>query len=450
MSLSRLPKSYYPVVVIGGGQAGLAASAQLKARGVEHLVLERDRVAEAWRSQRWDSFCLVTPNWQCALPGFHYAREFGGADPDGFMLREEIVRYIEAFRDHIGAPVIEGVEVTRLRRMGDIFAIDTSAGPLRAASVIVATGGYHRPKIPGFAKALPDRIQQLHSSTYRSPSAMAEGAVLVVGSGQSGCQIAEDLHLAGRKVHLAVGGAPRAPRFYRGRDVTAWLVDMGHYAVTVDEHPDGAMVRKKANHYMTGRDGGRDIDLRRFAREGMKLHGKLQRSDGDILHFRGDLARNLDAADATAARIKSQIDSHIRDNGIEAPVEPPYKPVWRPADPLLEAPDDLTLKLEEIGAVVWATGFITDFGWVEINAFDCSGYPRHKRGVTPVSGLYFLGLPWLNTWGSGRFSAVGDDAAFLAEAIVERAEGLGLRHAAPPGDPSRHAPVQDGALGAQV
>ncbi|MEL6266743.1 MAG: NAD(P)-binding domain-containing protein, partial [Pseudomonadota bacterium] len=215
---------FHPVIVVGGGQAGLAASARLAHAGLDHVVLERDRVGEAWRSQRWDSFCLVTPNWQCTLPDFPYDGAWGGREPDGFMPRAEIVAYLEAYRDHLDAPVREGVAVTRVARVPDGFALETSAGPMRAGALIVATGGYHRPKIPGLAAALPERIVQFHSSEYRNPDAMPEGAVLVVGSGQSGCQIAEDLHLAGRKVHLAVGGAPRAPRFYRGRDITAWLV----------------------------------------------------------------------------------------------------------------------------------------------------------------------------------------------------------------------------------
>ncbi|MEM9761531.1 MAG: MSMEG_0569 family flavin-dependent oxidoreductase [Pseudomonadota bacterium] len=413
---------HFPVIVVGGGQAGLAASAQLSKAGLDHVVLERDRVGEAWRSQRWDSFCLVTPNWQCTLPEFHYDGAWGGTEPDGFMPKAEIVAYLEAYRDHIAAPVREGVAVTRVSRRPEGFLLETSDGAMTGGALIVATGGYHHPKIPGLAKALPERIAQFHSSEYRSPEAMPEGAVLVVGSGQSGCQIAEDLHLAGRQVHLAVGGAPRAPRFYRGRDITSWLVDMGHYAMTVDEHPDGTAVRRKANHYMTGRGGGRDIDLRKFATEGMKLHGRLARLDGDTLHFRGDLAQNLDAADAAAQRIKAQVDTYILVNGLEAPTEAKYSPSWRPADPFLEMPDDMTLSLDGIGSVIWATGFHTDFSWIEVaGAFDSAGYPHHRRGVSPVDGLAFLGLPWMHTWGSGRFSAVGDDAGHIVDHLSARA-----------------------------
>ncbi|MEL6337146.1 MAG: MSMEG_0569 family flavin-dependent oxidoreductase [Pseudomonadota bacterium] len=412
---------YFPVIVVGGGQAGLAASAQLSKAGLDHVVLERDRVGEAWRSQRWDSFCLVTPNWQCTLPEFHYDGAWGGQDSDGFMPRAEIVAYLEGYRTHIDAPVREGVEVTRVTRLPQGFVLETSAGPMQSGALIVATGGYHHPKIPALAKGLPERIAQIHSSAYRNPEALPEGGILVVGSGQSGCQIAEDLHLGGRQVHLAVGGAPRAPRFYRGRDITAWLVDMGHYAVTVDEHPDGTAVRRKANHYMTGRGGGRDIDLRKFATEGMMLHGRLSRLEGETLHFRGDLGQNLDAADAAAERIKAQVDTYILVNGLEAPTEPKYRAPWRPADPFLEMPADMTLKLDGISTVIWATGFHTDFSWIEVpGAFAKGGYPHHRRGVSPIDGLAFLGLPWMHTWGSGRFSAVGDDAGHIVAHLAAR------------------------------
>jgi putative flavoprotein involved in K+ transport len=205
--------SRYPVVVIGGGQAGLAMSAQLKARGIGHVVLEKNTIAHSWKTQRWDAFCLVTPNWQCQLPGFPYA----GSDPHGFMLRDEIVSYIEEFARHINAPVREGVTVTRLRQIGRGFMLETTLGEIAADSVVLAVSGYHVPKVLPFADRLDASITQIHSSAYRNPDQLPPGEILVVGSGQSGCQIAEDLHLSGRKVHLAVGSAPRCPRFYRGR-----------------------------------------------------------------------------------------------------------------------------------------------------------------------------------------------------------------------------------------
>ena len=400
---------HHRVVVVGGGQAGLAMSWHLRRRDVEHLVLERHTVGHEWRTRRWDSFCLVTPNWQCQLPGFPYA----GPDPDGFMLRDEVVRYLEAYAASFGPPLREGVEVSRLRRTaGGAFELTTDAGTVTADQVVVATGPYHRPAVPRLAERLPAGIAQLHSSEYRGPDQVPDGAVLVVGTGQSGCQIAEDLHLAGRRVHLAVGGAPRVARFYRGRDVVAWLAEMGYYDKGIDEFADAEAVRFRVNHYVTGRDGGRDIDLRAFARDGMRLHGRLTGVAAGTATFAGDLRHNLDNADAVAESIKDTIDRFIAARGVEAPVEKRYVPVWTPPD------STSTLGLGDIAAVVWATGFHRDHRWVQVPVFDGRGYPTHERGVTSCPGLYFLGLPWQHTWGSGRFSGVARDAEHLADRIA--------------------------------
>jgi putative flavoprotein involved in K+ transport len=263
------------------------------------------------------------------------------------------------------------------------------------------------------AERLPAGVEQIHSSRYRNPEQLPEGAVLVVGTGQSGCQIAEDLHLAGRQVHLAVGSAPRVARFYRGRDCVAWLDEMGYYNKGIDEFDDAGAVRMRVNHYVTGRDGGRDIDLRAFARDGMRLYGRLTGIDGRTLDFADDLKVNLDRADAVAEGIKDSVDAHITAQGIEAPVEPRYVPVWEPS----EQAASLDLEACGITSVVWSTGFTRDHRWIEIPAFDGRGYPMHWRGATSTPGLYFLGLPWQYSWGSGRFEAVGRDAAFLANHI---------------------------------
>jgi len=406
-------KSHYPAVVIGGGQAGLSMSYCLKQRGIEHLVLEKNRMAEAWRTQRWDTFCLVTPNWQCKLPGFDYP----GSDPNGFMKKDEIVAYIEAYAKSFQPPLHEGVTVTRLRRHeSGAYEVTCTLGTFTVDQVIVATGGYQTSTIPRIAERLPSTINHLHSSSYKNPDSLPPGAVLVVGSGQSGCQIAEDLHLAGRQVHLCVGGAPRTARRYRGRDVVDWLHDMGYYSKPVHEHPLQERVRAKANHYVTGRDGGRDIDLRRFALEGMKLYGRLKDVRGNTLEFGTDLAANLDQADAVADSIKNTIDKYIETNQIEAPVEPRYQPVWKPET------DVTSLDFAEAGitTIIWSMGFGTDYRWIEVPIFDGKGYPSHTRGVSTVPGIYFLGLPWLYTWGSGRFSGVASDAVFLAEQIAAR------------------------------
>jgi putative flavoprotein involved in K+ transport len=406
---------HVPVAVIGAGQAGLSASYYLEQRGVEHVIFERHRTGHAWRDRRWDSFCLVTPNWQCELPGFSYTRDFGGTDPDGFMNKQQILDYLAAYVERFSPPLREGVSVTRVRRgPGGGFQLETSIGPFSADQLIVAAGNYHIPRVPELAAQLPAQIIQLHSSEYRNAGTLPEGAVLVVGTGQSGCQIAEDLHLAGRRVHLCTGSAPRVARRYRGRDVVAWLAQMGYYDLPVHDHPLKEGVRAKANHYVTGRDGGRDIDLRLFALQGMQLHGRLCGIDGTLLRFGDDLERNLDAADATSESIKRSIDAFIEQSGIEAPLEPPYVPLWRPVDPARE----LDYVRAQIGSVVWSMGYRSDFGFIELPIFDTRGYPRHERGVTPARGLYFLGLPWLFTWGSGRFSGIARDAAFVVEQIM--------------------------------
>lgn len=405
---------HYSVVIVGGGQAGLSMSYCLQARGIDHLVFEKHDIAHAWRSQRWDSFCLVTPNWQCQLPGYHYA----GDDPQGFMQRDDIVRYIEDYAASFNPPIKTGVEVTRVRQIGaqSGFEISTSMGDYTADQVVIAVGGYHRPKIPRLAERLPSDIVQLHSSQYRNPQSLPDGAVLVVGTGQSGCQIAEDLHLVGKQVHLCVGGAPRSPRQYRGKDVVDWLDQMGYYDLSIDEHPQKEKVRSKANHYVTGRGGGREIDLRQFALEGMQLHGRLKTIGCDRITFADDLKLNLDQADAVAESIKRSIDAFINQHQIDAPTEPPYQPVWEPSN----QPLTLDLQAADIRAVIWSTGYETDFRWIEVPIFDGKGYPGHERGVTGVRGLYFLGLPWLYTWGSGRFSGIARDADYLADYIVAR------------------------------
>lgn len=380
-------------------------SYHLKASGIDHLVFERHRIAHAWRDQRWDSFCLVTPNWQCLLPGHPYE----GSDPNGFMLKDEIVAYVECYAEKIGAPVKEGLGVDRLSRLGDRFLLETREGAVTADAVVLAVGGYHTPFVPRYAERLPETIVQVHSSAYRNPGQLPEGAVLVVGSGQSGCQIAEDLHLAGRKVHLVVGSAPRCPRVYRGRDAVDWLADLGQYDLPVTEHPLKEKVRRKANHYLTGRDGGRDIDLRRFALEGMVLHGRLEDIAAGHLHFRDDLSANLDAADTVYNGICGLIDRHIAEKGIEAPPASRYEPVWRPGLPM-PALDPVAAG---VTSVIWCTGFRPNWSWVDLPIFDGSGYPTHERGVTSMPGVYTLGLPWLWTWGSGRFVGVGRDAEFL-------------------------------------
>ncbi len=401
---------HFPVVIIGGGQAGLSMSWYLRQAGIGHAVLERHAPGHAWRRERWDSFCLVTPNWQCQLPGYPYA----GADPYGFMVKDEIVAYLDGFRASFDPPVQTGVDVTQLRpQPGGGYTLQTSRGEMTADQVVIATGGYHDPILPSYAAALDSAVLQIHSSEYRNAAALPDGAVLVVGSGQSGAQIAEDLHLTGRRVHLCVGEAPRVSRFYRGKDVVEWLHLMDYYDLSVDKHPLREGVRDKTNHYVTGRDGGRDIDLRRFATEGMQLYGSLAGIRDGVASFKPDLTANLDDADETNERIKRSIDAYIEREGIAAPAEPAYVPLWQPES------DPASLDLREAGitSVLWCIGFRPNYRWIDAPVFNGAGRPVHTRGVTTQPGLYFLGLPWLYTWGSGRFSGVARDAEYLAGCI---------------------------------
>lgn len=410
----RVDGRHWPVAVIGGGQAGLSMSYHLLRQGIDHVVLEADRAGHEWRDRRWDTFCLVTPNWQCRLPGFPYQ----GPDPDGFMARDEVAAYLDEYVRSHDFPLAEHTRVTRLRRRGQLFQLATTAGQCTAGQVVVATGPYQVPRTPRLAERLPEQVTQLHSAAYRSPGGLPAGAVLVVGTGQSGCQVAEDLHLAGRPVHLSVGSAPRVARRYRGRDVVAWLEDMGYYRRAITDFADADAVRFRANHYVTGRDGGHDIDLRAFAAEGMTLHGRLTgASTSGTLAFAADLAGNLDAADAVSQSIKDSIDAYIDAAGIGAPGEPRYSPPWLPPAGS-GGSGTLDLRAAGVTSVIWATGFGADYRWIEVPVFDGRGYPAHRRGVTSCPGLYFLGLPWQHTWGSGRLGGVADDAEYLLRRVT--------------------------------
>ncbi len=395
-------------IVVGGGQAGLSVSWHLKRQGREHLVLDRGQIGDTWR-RRWDSFCLVTPNWFCQLPGFPY----DGDEPNGFMLRDEIVAYVERFAKSFEPPHRGGVEVRRVEpsNNGGRFSLDTSEGVFDADNVIIAVGTHQQPNLPAWSGKLADDIVQLHTYNYRNPAQLPDGAILVVGSGQSGCQVVEDLLGAKREVHLCVGKAGRLPRRYRGRDILEWEDATGYYEMPVDEHPAGRAVRFKPHPHLSGRDGGRTIDLRRLALDGVRLHGHLVDAEGYQVRFADDLAENLDAIDETCREGLAETDEYIAKGGIDAP-ESDLKPVdWRPA------PEPATLDLRQagIGSVIYGTGFRFDFGWIDLPVFDERRYPRYERGVTEVPGLYFVGLHWLHTAGSGLFYQVGRDAEYVVD-----------------------------------
>ncbi len=413
-----MPTNHYSVIIVGGGQAGLSSSYYLKKEKIDHLVLDRGEIGDSWSKRRWDSFCLVTPNWQCRLPGFDY----DGSDPNGFMVKDEIVAYVKQYAASFNPPYKENVEVYKVsKRVGEVhFTVETSNGNFTSNQVIIAAGGYHIPNILPMSKGFDPHIKQLHSADYKGPHQLGDGATLVVGSGQSGAQIAEDLHLEGRQVYLSVGSAPRAPREYRGKDVVEWLEKMGYYDQPIVSHPNPEEVRHKTNHYVTGRDGGRDIDLRKMAKEGVKLCGQINHVEAGNLHFNDDLRENLDAADATYTRIQNNIDQYIKDQNIDAPPGTRYEALWQPD---VQSKSSINYQQEGIKSVIWCTGFHVDFDWVDFpHVFDKRGFPMYERGVTEEPGLCFIGLPWLHTWGSGRFSHVGQDAKYLIDYMINHAK----------------------------
>ncbi|WHU47261.1 MSMEG_0569 family flavin-dependent oxidoreductase [Gordonia sp. L191] len=426
MSTSAHPP-HIPVVIVGGGQAGLSVSWYLGKAHIDHVVIESDTPMHAWADTRWDNFTLVTPNWHCRLPGYSY----DGADPDGFMTRDEVVTWLAGWLETFEPPLRTHTTVTRLSRIADDrfeLTVSGDAGEevLTCDQVVIATGGYPLPVVPAFASALDPTVTQIHSEQYRNADQLPDGAVLVVGSGQSGAQIAEDLHLAGREVHLAIGNAPRVARTYRGRDCMTWLAEMGLYDTPAQEYHGGKAAREKTNHYVTGRDGGRDIDLRRFALEGMRLYGTLVDGKDSGLRFAPTLTAALDNADTVYNSICADIDRHIEANGIDAPPPTRYTPVWQPDS----QPESLDLADAGITSIVWAIGYRPDYRWIEASAFDGSGRPMQTRGITEVPGLSFVGLPWMHTWGSGRFLGIDRDARHIAETICEGTTRSPLRLAA--------------------
>ena len=405
-------------VVIGAGQAGLAASYYLTKQGRDHVVLEKSRVGEAWRSGRWDSFTLVTPNWTLQLPGFPYR----GDAPDAFLPRDEVVAYLERYAESFDSPIRLGVEALSVAQRPDngryVYTVETTSGPIEAENVIVAAGRFQTPKIPRVGRELPGHILQIHSGAYRNPEALPPGAVLVVGTGQSGAQIAQELYQAGRQVYLSVGSAGRAPRRYRGKDITWWIDATGLWKQTVDQLPS-PKAKFAGSPHVSGKAGGRTLNLHQFARDGVVLLGRLVGASEGQAAFAPDLKENLAKADKFAEDLKRAIDKYILQAGLDAPEKP--SDAGEPLDGYdAEIVTELDLTAAGISTVIWATGYGYDFGWVRLPVFDADGFPAQKRGVTAYPGLYFLGLPWLHTAGSGVISGVGDDAAHVTADIAAR------------------------------
>ena len=391
------------VAVVGGGQAGLAVSHELRARGVEHVVLERGRVGQAWRD-RWDSFCLVTPNWSVQLPGGAY----GGPEPDGFMRRDEIVRHLERYA--ADAPVRERVDVERVEPVDGGLRLRTSDGQLRADAVVLASGTYRRAHVPAAAASLPSRITSLTVEGYRSPDALPEGVVLVVGSGQSGCQIAEELHEAGREVVLSCGRAPWLPRRPGGRDLVWWAHESGFLDTTVDTLP-GPEGRLLANVLATGRDGGHDLHLRVLRDRGVTLVGHFLGADGPRVRFAEDLGESVAWGDQSYRQLAALFAELARERGIDPPLDEPEP---------FEGAAPGSVELDRIGVVVFTSGFRPDYAsWLPPQAFDELGFPLQVDGEsTIVPGLFFAGVHFQRKRKSSLLIGVGEDAAIVAERVA--------------------------------
>jgi putative flavoprotein involved in K+ transport len=401
-------------LVIGGGQAGLAMSSCLLHRGIDHVVLERGRVAERWRSERWDSLRLLTPRWQTRLPGWYYR----GPDPDGYMTRNEIVTHLEDYAASFAAPVETGVEVTSVERSGSGFSVTTPAGAWLARNVVVATGHCMSPLVPSAAQALPSQITQVVPTGYRHATALPAGGVLVVGASSTGLQLAEEIRCSGRAVTLAVGGHTRLPRSYRGRDIQFWLEAMGVWNDTARLERDLGRSRREHSLQLIGSPEHRSIDLAHLQRFGVRLVGRLQGVEGRNVLLAPDLADTMAAAHRRLERLLGRIDEFIRSRRLPERKVAPDRP---PAVPVPAAPRTLDLEAAGIRSVLWATGYRRSYPWLaSLDVLDERGEIRHDGGVTPEPGLYVLGLQFLRTRKSSFIDGVGPDAAFLADHIVAR------------------------------
>jgi putative flavoprotein involved in K+ transport len=399
-------------LVIGGGQAGVATSAHLQKHGIPHLVLERDRIAERWRTWRWDSLVANGPAWHDRFP----EAEFEGLDPDAFAGKEAVADYFLRFATDRNLPIREGVEVTKLERQGDHFRATTATGIIEARNVVVATGPFQKPVIP--TVITDPAITQLHSNGYRNPGALPEGAVLVVGAGSSGAQIAEELVRAGRRVYLSIGPHDRPPRRYRGQDFVWWLGKLGKWDMKAPtpgtEHITIAV---------SGAYGGHTMDFRRLAALGVTLLGRAGEYRDGVLQIANDLATNIANGDRNYLSVLEEADAYAAAHGLDLPEEPEARTLPPLPDCVTSPTLALDLKAAGISSVIWATGFRVDFGWIDLDIFFKDGRPRHQDGVTEVPGLYFVGLPWLSCRGSAFIWGAWKDAERLAALIAARGAG---------------------------
>ncbi|QCT19754.1 FAD-dependent oxidoreductase [Jejubacter calystegiae] len=398
-------------LVVGAGQAGVAMSEHLTRLDIPHLVLEKNRIAEAWRSARWDSMVANGPAWHDRFPGMEFA-----GDPDGFVAKEQVADYFVAYAQQFNAPIRTGVEVKRLRRNQGRpgFTVETTQGTIEALHVVAATGPFQRPVIPAIAPREPE-LHQIHSAHYRNPQQLPEGAVLVVGAGSSGVQIADELRRAGREVYLSVGPHDRPPRSYRNRDFCWWLGVLGLWDLSSSEPG-----KEHVTIAVSGARGGRTVDFRRLANEGITLVGRTQSFEQGVATFSADLAENIARGDENYLGLLDVADAWVERNGASLPEEPEAREMLPDPECVTDPILSLDLARSGVTSIIWATGYATDHNWMEVDAFDEQGKPRHQRGVSSESGIYFLGLPWLSRRGSTFIWGVWHDAKHIADHIATR------------------------------
>lgn len=396
------------VAIIGGGQAGLATSWFLKDAGVDHVVLEAGRVAETWRTRRWDSFCLVTPNWSVQLPGARYA----GPNPDGYMSLAELIEYFQSWADSFDAPVETGCLVGSLEVDNGGFLVSMPSKKLKARTVVVATGAFQAPYRPKSAESMPQGVTQIFAEEYDNPDSLPPGAVLIVGSGQTGCQLAEELHDAGRKVFLACGRCRWTTRRIGDRDFMWWAVQAGFLDRPVDKLPSPA-ARLLGNWQGTGHGGGRDLHYRTLHAQGVELLGRFVSADSGRIQFADDLAASVDFGDAQLADLIKGSHAYCAATGLTPPqveLPPPFR---------IKTRTELDVIKDDVGAVIWTSGYRPDYGWVKLPVFDDMGFPVQTEGRTKVPGLYFMGVHFLRKAKSSILYGTGEDAEVVARDIIE-------------------------------
>lgn len=419
--------SVLDVIVVGAGHAGLSASYYLKKLGLNHLVFERGKIGEPWRSQRWDSFKLNTANKLNVLPGNNYQ----GNDPDGFSTASEFISRLKEYVTKFLLPVFENRKVVSVEKIHDtdvFHVVTTQQDSLKSyycRQVIIASGTQNEKMIPAFAKQISPAIKQLHSSEYRNPDQLPDGAIMVVGSAQSGCQVAQDLIAKGKNVYLSTSRVPRIPRTYRGRDIMDWLMQIGFFDMTVDQILDPAMLHIKAPQ-LTGTGNGRSsISLQSLAKAGVTILGKTKSANEENVFFKQDVAKHVQFADRFSGKVKEMIDGFIESQQLIAPA-------WE--EDAADMSDEnafcassitsLHLIKHSVRSIIWSTGLTGNFDYLKLPVFNEDGSLRHHKGIAAVPGLYFLGLPWLRTRKSSLIYGTKEDAEFICEKVHEYSQRM--------------------------